>query len=69
MLDGLTERVSELVMQKMVSHETREASGQADESVTEEGCFLTKEVMEKYGVSVSTLWHWSKDGYLVPTTG
>ena len=67
MLEALAERVSELVMQKMASHEARGTSGQADESATEEGYLPKKEVMEKFGVSASTLWHWSKDGYLVPS--
>ena len=66
MLDVLAERVSELVMQKMSCHESPRPASQAGEPASEEGYLPKKEVMERFGVSSSTLWHWSKDGYLVP---
>ena len=67
MLEALAERVSELVMQKMVGKEEIQAAAQTDASPSGIDFLSKKEVMEKFGVSASTLWHWSKAGYLVPT--
>ena len=67
MLEALAERVSELVMQKMVGKEDIQAAAQTDASPFYTDFLSKKEVMEKFGVSASTLWHWSKDGYLVPS--
>ena len=69
MLEALAERVSELVMQKMGGREESQTVSQTDASPFYTDFLSKKEVMEKFGVSASTLWHWSKDGYLVPTTG
>ena len=67
MLEALAERVSELVMQKMGGREEFQVVSQTDASPSDIGFLTKKEVMEKFGVSASTLWHWSKDGYLVPS--
>ena len=67
MLEALAERVSELVMQKMGGRGESQAVSQTDASPSDIGFLSKKEVMEKFGVSASTLWHWSKDGYLVPS--
>ena len=66
MLEALAERVSELVMQKMGGREESQTVSQTDASPFYTDFLSKKEVMEKFGVSASTLWHWSKDGYLVP---
>ena len=66
MFEALADRVSELVMQKMAGHEAPRPASHADESTFEGGYIPKKEVMQRFGVSSSTLWHWSKDGYLVP---
>ena len=54
-LEALAERVSELVMQKMVGKEEIQAAAQTDASPSDIDFLSKKEVMEKFGVSALTL--------------
>ena len=47
-------------------HAEREHTQKAIESHRERPTLSRQQAAEALGVSLATLWHWAKDGYLVP---
>lgn len=47
-------------------HSERKHTQKAIEGHRERPTLSRKEAAEALGISLATLWHWAKDGYLVP---